>query len=368
VSAPLPVLALQGTARQQGQQHGEALREAVCHNVHLYLHRFQTDGQLPAAEVERRAAAYLEVFRREDPDYTEAMAGISEGSGRTLLEVAMLNARYEILYSAYSAIGVAEARGGCTAFAATREATADGHLWIGQTWDWIPGVRGALLRTEEGGLQTLTFTEAGIVGGKIGFNSAGVGLVINGLLSHLDDWSRLGTPFHLRTSRILRSRTLSEAVAHATSGTHGCSANFLVGQGGSGESVVDIETSPAGCTAIPPSGGLLAHANHFLRADALGIWQPLREERRSTYLRCRRMEDLLQEYGRQGPLALEDLKAILRDHEGYPDSVCRHPNPQLPEEERLETVFAALMDLDGLVMHYTAGPPCTAAWHTERLR
>jgi isopenicillin-N N-acyltransferase-like protein len=367
VSAPVPVLCLQGTPRQQGQQHGEALREAVCHNVDLYLHRFQTDGQLPAAEVERRAAAYLEVFRREDPAYAEAMAGIAEGSGRALLEVAMLNARYEILYSAYSAIGIAEARGGCTAFAATREATADGHLWIGQTWDWIPGVRGALLRTEEDGLQTLAFTEAGIVGGKIGFNSAGVGLVINGLLSHLDDWSRLGTPFHLRTARILRSRSLSEAVAHATGGVHACSANFLIGQGGSGESVVDIETSPAGCAAISPSGGMLAHANHFLRAHALGIWQPLREERRSTFLRCNRMESLLREHGRQGPLALEDLKAILRDHEGYPDSICRHPNPDLPEEERLKTVFAVLMDLDALVMHYAPGPPCTTAWQTEVL-
>ncbi len=368
---PLPVLTLRGKPREQGRQHGEALREAVAHNLELYLHRFLTDGRLTRQEVERRAAAYLEVFTRASPRYREAMEGIAEGSRRTLLEIAMLNARYEILYSAYSAIGMSEAAGGCTAFAASRAVTADGHLWIGQTWDWIPGVRGALLDLEEDGLRVLAFTEAGIAGGKIGMNAVGIGLVVNGLLSNLDDWARLGVPFHLRTAEILRSRTMAEAVARATEGVHACSANFLIARGGGGsngaEEVVDLETSPAGWVAHAPVGGTLAHANHFLQPHRLAIWQPLREERSSTFLRCERMAQLLAERTAAGPLTPSDLEALLRDHHGRPDSICRHPNPRLPQEERSETVFAVLMDLDALEMRYAGGPPCTIPFRTLSL-
>ena len=360
----LPVVALRGTTRERGRQHGEALRDRIHHNVELYLHRFATDARLTREEVERRAAAYLEVFTRQSPPYREVMEGIAEASGRTLPEIAMLNARYEILYSAYSAIGMAEAAGECTAFAAARTVTADGHLWIGQTWDWIPDVRGALLDMEEDGLRILAFTEAGIAGGKIGMNSAGIGLVINGLLSNLDDWSRLGVPFHLRTSGILRSRTMSEAVAQATEGVHACSANFLIARGtggrpGGAEEVIDLETSPGGWVSLTPSDGTLVHANHFLEPERLAIWQPLREERTSTYQRCDRMVGLLAERTAAGPLTADDLEALLRDHEGRPDSICRHPNPRLPEEERTETVFAVLMDLDALQMRYAGGTPCT---------
>jgi len=368
----LPVLTLRGSPREQGRQHGEALRGEVAHNLEVYLRRFLTDGRLTPGEVERRAAAYLEVFTRESPRYREEMEGIAEGSGRTLLEIAMLNGRYEILYSAYSAIGMAEAAGGCTAFAASRAVTADGHLWIGQTWDWIPGVRGVLVDLEEEGLRILAFTEAGIAGGKIGMNAAGIGLVVNGLLSNLDDWARLGVPFHLRTAGILRSRTLAEAVARATEGVHACSANFLIARGGGtgsngAEDVVDLETSPAGWVVHTPTDGMLAHANHFLQPERLAIWQPLREERSSTYLRCERMAQLLAERTAAGPLTVSDLEALLRDHHGRPDSICRHPNPRLPQEERSETVFAVLMDLDALEMRYAAGAPCAVPFRTLSL-
>jgi isopenicillin-N N-acyltransferase-like protein len=361
--------------------HGEALREEIRHNVELYLNRFLTDARLERAEVDRRGAAYLEVFARESPDYRETMEGIAEASGRTLAEIAMLNARYEILYSAYSAIGMEEAAGGCTAFAASRAVTTDGHLRIGQSWDWIPDVRGALLEITSNGLRILAFTEAGIAGGKIGMNSAGIGLVINGLLSHLDDWSRLGTPFHLRTARILGSRTFEEATAHATAGVHGVSANFLIARGrgrspgvdpdgraaASDGQIVDLETSPAGWVSLDPTAGTLAHANHFLQPERLSLWQPLREERSSTYQRCTRMEQLLAGRAESERLSASDLEDFLRDHEGHPDSICRHPNPHLPPDERTETVFAVVMDLDALEMRYAGGPPCTFSFATRTL-
>jgi isopenicillin-N N-acyltransferase-like protein len=363
----LPVVEARGTPREQGLAHGEALRDAVRHNVALYERRFRNDARLSAEQIRSRSVAYLGVFRTHEPAYVEAMEGVAEASGCGLEQIAMLNARYELMYSAYAAIGMEEAAGECTAFAASRSVTADGHLWIGQNWDWIPDVQGAILDVADGALLVLAFTEAGIVGGKIGMNSQGLGLLVNGLLSNHDDWSRLGIPFHLRTWRILRAPTFAEALAAATVGESACSANFLIARASDVEEVADLEVSPVGWQRLELHNGTLAHANHFLAPEPLGVWQPLREERQSTYHRCVRMEALLDERTRERRISVEEMAELLRDHDGHPDSICRHPNPALPHDERSQTVFSILMDLDARRMRYAAGPPCTAAFRESGL-
>ena len=57
-------------------------------------------------------------------------------------------------------------------------------------------------------------------------------------------------------------------------------------------------------------------------------------------------------------LHAQGLRSILRDHAGHPDSVCRHPNPALPEEERVETVVSVLQDLTARRMYVAGGTPC----------
>ena len=71
---------------------------------------------------------------------------MAAGSGHDLLDLLVLNLRYELLYYQYGvcAIGGAD---GCTAFAVLPAASANGHLLLGQNWDWIPEVKGAVLFT-----------------------------------------------------------------------------------------------------------------------------------------------------------------------------------------------------------------------------
>src|SRR5437867_1789030 len=253
----LRILDLPAVPFEAGYHHGREAADLIAHNLGVYFDRFQREARLSPNEVRGRARGYLPVIEAADPAYADAMRGAAEGSRLSLDDLAVLNARYELIYSQYSAIIQENAAhapaGGCTAFAVTPEASADGHLWLGQNWDWFPQVRGLVLRAQHpGGFTVAAFTEAGIVGGKIGMNSAGLGLVINGLLSHRDDWRRL------------RARML--------------------------------------------------HA--------------------------------------------QGLRSILRDHAGHPDSVCRHPNPALPEEERVETVVSVLQDLTARRMYVAGGTPC----------
>jgi isopenicillin-N N-acyltransferase-like protein len=237
---------------------------------------------------------------------------------------------------------------------------------MGQNWDWIPDVAGLMVHvTRADGLRILCFTEAGIAGGKIGLNSAGIGLAVNGLLSNMDDWRRLGKPFHARTWDVLCSATLEGAVHAATGGVRSCSANFLIGKAdapGAG-AAIDVEAAPPGFCTHQPTAGTLAHANHFRDPDSLGIWQPLVEEKRSTYHRCDRMERRLADATADGVTSAETLMEILRDHDGSPDSICRHPNPALPAAERYATVTSAVMDLHAGRMLVSSGPPCENAYN-----
>lgn len=348
----LPLVHLTGTPFAQGAQHGEALREQIAHNLELYFARFERELKLSRAETLARAGRYAQAISAQSPAYYEGMRGIARGSGFSMGEIAALNVRYELFYDEFVEKPMPD---GCTAFALLPEATAEGHLLLGENWDWIAGVRGAVLATAEpDGLRTLAFSEAGIFGGKIGLNSEGLGLMINGLTSQDDDWSRLRRPFHTRCYEILRCRDLDAAVAVVTGEGRSCSANFLLAQ--APDQVVNLETSPERAGASRCLGGCLVHSNHFVDPAALGIAERNVENNPHSKRRHARLEALLR--GR-GPLGLADVQAALRDHEGHPYSICFHVDPAEPPEEYYESVISAVVDLHERALYVSDGPPCS---------
>lgn len=346
----LPLLHLRGSPYEQGRQQGEALSERIDHNVALYFARFAGEVRLDSREVLARAARYLAAIEAHSPDYYAGMRGVADGCGRDLVELAALNVRYEILYYQFGANAMAD---GCTAFAVTPEATGE-RLLIGQNWDWIPGVQGALLHTvEPDGLETLSFTEAGIFGGKIGLNSAGLGLAVNGITTTDDDWSRLSAPFHARCYAILRARDLDTAIRVVADAPRACSTNFVIAQ--TPDQAVNIEAAPDRVRVIAPNGGCVAHTNHLLDPGALGVAEPPSDLRPGSCHRLARMNQLLRV---MRPATLESLQSALRDHDGAPNSICRHGDSSQPRDHRYMTIVSAIMDLEARAMYVSDGPPC----------
>jgi isopenicillin-N N-acyltransferase-like protein len=245
-------------------------------------------------------------------------------------------------------------RDGCTAFALLPEATAEGHLLMGQNWDWVPGVSGALLRVADpDGARVLGFTEAGIVGIKIGLNGAGVGLCINGMTTTDDDWTRPAKPFHLRCHEILRAPSFEAARAVVTDGERACTTNYLIAQ--APRRVVDLEASPLVIGALDCADGCLVHANHFEDPAGIGVTEPPNPMRVHSRFRARRLRELLCE---KRPLSAADVRARLRDHENRPNSVCRHEDESQPAAQRVRTLVSIVMDLDARRLWACAGPPC----------
>lgn len=355
----LPLVHLSGTPYQQGLAHGRALQRQIAHNLTLYFDRFEHEAHLSRAGVLLRAQQYAVVLEQHDPAYYAGICGIAAGAGSDLEQLIALNLRYEILYYQFghnaTAVRVPD---GCTAFAVAPGTTANGHLFIGENWDWIPDVAGALLHTRTAtGLVTLGYTEAGIFGAKLGLNSAGLGLMINGLTTTDDDWTRFGQPFHARCRAILHSQDLPTALAIATAEPRACSANFLLAQ--TPDQIVDIEVAPHQTRQWPATQGRCYHTNHFLAPRAMGIVEPAIERGPDSDERLARIAALLDT---PDPLTINDLQAALRDAAGAPDAICRQPNPADPPTERYATVISAIADLHAQVLWISDGPPDQAPY------
>jgi hypothetical protein len=106
------------------------------------------------------------------------------GGDVPLVDVATLNVRWEVIYSAWKEMtnddqgtGTTTRRentndtiDGCTTIGITALASADGKTYIKQNWDWLVPLEEKLflaVRRRENGPDSLAMTEAGIVRGKL---------------------------------------------------------------------------------------------------------------------------------------------------------------------------------------------------------
>lgn len=353
----LPILHLTGTPYEQGLAQGRELRGRVAHNVAVYFDRFQQETKLARDEVLRRARLYAPAIQAQNADYYAGMQGIADGSGFAFDEIVAINVRYEILYYQFKTLAMEEVihvTDGCTAFAVNPAGTTTNHLIMGQNWDWIPDVQGAVLHTTEAnGLATLSFTEAGIFGGKIGLNSVGIGLAVNGMTTTADDWTTLDKPFHLRAYEVLRQNTFADAVEVITGSGRGCSANYLIAQ--TPDHVADVEAAPPACNTLSWQGSCLVHTNHFVDPAGLGITEPPSDFKPRSHTRYNRMAALLEA---NLPVSVDTMKHLLQDHANAPASLCRHGDPERDASQQYHTVTSVIMDLHERVLHITDKQPC----------
>ena len=342
-----PLIETSGEAFERGHQYGEQTADLIQFNLAGYRRLFKYDAGLDWPEALTQARQYLHPIEQYAPHLLEEMRGIADGAGVSLDEILALNCRTEIL--SLAAIPLREE---CTALFVAPEATADGHTLVAQNWDWSNVLRGGavLLRVEQPGWPTvLTLTEAGMVG-KIGFNSAGVGVMTNFLRY---DHRRVGVPFHVILRDALDAPRLGLAVAAVYRDARADSGNYLLAHA-DGEAI-DLEATPSDVGFLYPQDGLLVHTNHFitprLQAGDVGI-----APSEHTLLRYGRAVHLLR--AQVGWITVETLKNVFRDHFNRPYSVCRHPNPGLAEIERGATLASTIVDLTAGEMYVTAGEPC----------
>ncbi|MGE3149647.1 MAG: C45 family autoproteolytic acyltransferase/hydrolase, partial [Pseudorhodoplanes sp.] len=331
----------------------------IQYNIETYFTRFEASGQT-REDARAEGRKWEAAISRQNANYQAEMAGIAKGAGVDGADIAILNARYEIAFTLFGRDAKKQEEllsvgpDGCSTFGLLPEATADGHTWLGQNWDWLEAIHGRalLLRVHrKNAPRYICLTEAGIVGGKMGVNECGIGLVENGLASEQDGANPYQKPFHVRCREVVEAERFEDALRPIVSSKRTCSANFVIGDA-AGE-IIDLETSPNHVSYLYPAGGVLTHSNHFLGTDH-GESQ-MEKISPNTLYRHARLRRLLERH--VGQLTIAHMSAAFADEFGSPNGICRLPDPLQIPAKRSMTVASVLIDLNARVMHVANGPP-----------
>ncbi|TXL86669.1 C45 family peptidase [Streptomyces sp. IB2014 016-6] len=335
---------------RRGLALGTAHAARIRDNIDAYRRLFEA-VRVDARDLRPYGEQALAEIEQWTPHLRTELVAVAEGAGVQAWEVAMVNARTEIL--------------------ATVGATAEGEcstaVYIGgpgaphtiQTWDWHDEMAAAKTLTayRPSAHRTVrAFTEAGVLA-KIGVNDAGLGVHFN-ILSHQDDGESIGVPVHAVARRVLdEAATVSEAADIARSARVSASTVLTVvtydGRRGDGAC---IELSPRGTAVVrPDSDGVLLHTNHFLD-PGLALGEDAAAAA-STHPRYKRMSDRRELIVSTDPA---HWLALLRVHEEDGAPLCCHPKPGLEFQFQWRTLLTIGIDLHGRRLRYHDGGPCTA--------
>ena len=355
----IPVITASGSPYDIGYQHGKQAKQAIQENFQFYLNLWKYFSGVKREQILREAPKFVPYIEKSDPELMEELKGISEGSDMQMEEIIALNSRYEMNFAFMASVSNHTPEG-CTAFALTSEATKNQHLLVGQNWDYKPGVKNSsiILRIKQVNKPNIIIhTEAGIIGQK-GFNSEGIGICINFLVCDRDAF-RPGLPTFIKVRSILNSKTLPDCLKVLMNFEGPNSVNMIIAHR-EGE-VIDVECMPDDTSFLHPEQGILTHTNHFLSLAFRGrdLGKRLVPD---TEIRNYRAFKFFQ--SKRGGLEYNTIMDVLKDHFGYPNSICRHRDERLHPNEHWETLTSMIINLTERKMFYTNGTPCSNEYET----
>jgi len=353
----VPFIEIDGDARERGRQHGEAAREQIRHSIAYYRGSFQRTAKLTWDQVVELSPRWVPIVEDYSPGITEEIRGIAEGAGVTFEEILALNGRGELSSGNPFLDGEYE---DCSSFALLPPASGDGHVWCGQNWDWRSetGQTVIVLRIVQPGKPTIVMqTEAGQVG-RHGVNSAGIALNANGLGVRFGKGLGIPQPFIRR--RILDSFDMQTALGAVFDSKQSICTNLLITHRDG--FAIDIETTPARHGWMYPTDGLLVHTNHFVAFVPEQIAATYRPFSVNSLWRLERLTQGLRKLrdARTPAASRAALRIALQDPFGYPDALCKHPNPRSTGTDRNETIASSIVDLTTGEYRLAAGHPCEA--------
>lgn len=263
-----------------------------------------------------------------------AYIGVASGAGVELADIIAINVRTEIAFGLFS--------DGCTALAWK----TDYASFLAQNWDWMEAQKANLIvltivQQDKPAIKMVT--EAGLIG-KIGLNSAGVGVCLNAIKVKGMDPTRL--PCHLGLRMVLESNSREEAVQKLEKYGIASSCHMLVADatGGVGLEWSSVEVQKVTMNASKQ----VFHSNHYLAKHA-GVedtnWLG------DSNFRVTRIEELCKSIAPY-PTA-QTVFDCFQDEANYPGAICRAQ----VDGSGSASLFNIVMDLEAREATVTLGRP-----------
>ena len=260
--------------------------------------------------------------------------GVADGAKVELSDIIAINVRTEIAFGLFS--------DGCTALSWRTE----GASFLAQNWDWNEEQKPNLIQLtiEQPEKPTIKMiTEAGLIG-KIGLNSAGVGICLNAIKAKGMDPTRL--PCHLGLRMALESWSREEAVRQLEKHGIASGCHMLVADATGG---IGLEWSAFDLRKITMNGKKqVFHANHYLM-DHIGVEEV--DWLVDSSFRTKRIEEVSKEIGDEPNM--QQVTELFKDEDNYPRSICR---AQLGPSFSA-TLFNIVMDLEAKRADVVIGRP-----------
>jgi isopenicillin-N N-acyltransferase-like protein len=364
---PFPLIEISGPPHERGRQYGQKAADRIRKGTSHYFAQLK-ELELDSAGLSALVRDYLPVIEAFEPAFIEEMHGIAEGANVPFEDIALLNARTEILKLAKPEIRARlkapEDPDGCTGLVVLPQAAGAGRLIHAQNWDWkreCAETAVVLKVRRDDGPDLMTFTEAGALG-RCGFNAVGIAITANYLESDRD-YRQVGVPLALIRRKVLESEHVALAMRTVYCTKKSAANNMIVSHRDG--VAIDFECAPDETFQVHPDRGLLVHANHFVSPVALTKLKDtgIANTPDSLY-RDIRVRELLQPH--LGAISFDTVKSALFDDFAYPWSVCRPPRRNL-SNNLSATVAMILMEPASGVMEVAPLPALNRQFTSYRL-
>ena len=306
LAAPrFPLVEVAGSSYEMGCQHGALAAQLIERHIH-WIERLTG---IPRSGLAERALAFVPHVEALSPALMDEVHGLAEGARISLGEALLCQVRTE----------AAQVNpGGCTLFALTGSATANGEPLVGQNLDLEPEYAevAILLRVspDDGRPAAVMVTFAGQLG-YAGMNEHGLAHFNASLYGY--QW-QLGVPRQALKRVMLEKRCVEECVT-LLGQHHVPSAASMMLCDGHGH-LAGLEMRPG--SVVRFAGGhpdCLLHTNHYLTPEFSALETGFLPDSRP---RLARLHELVRQHW--GCITVETMQGILADHQGDPAGICRH--------------------------------------------
>ncbi|PLB38507.1 putative acyl-CoA:6-aminopenicillanic-acid-acyltransferase [Aspergillus candidus] len=330
-----PRLVLKGTPKEIGLEHGHQLQHQIKDQLEIYKEMFEYTSKMDWSQVHELAEEFRATSEHNTPDIHAEMQGIAEGAGVGMLDIVALNCRSEISLGHFS--------DGCTSLSWKK---GEKNRVLSQNWDWTTrvGKNLAMVQIEQPDKPTIYMvTEAGIIG-KIGFNSAGVGVCLNAIKAPVCVSSKV--PIHVALRLCLESVSVDSALDRLNSlGGVASSQHILLADS---SKALGLELSPKGDVYLQEdANGMVMHTNHFIENKSVQEppWLP------SSPVRLERCQQLCRELLESGVAGNKIIPTLLRekifaDRYNAPEAICGSEVPSRHPIRQTSTLFNIVMNLE----------------------
>lgn len=327
--APLHFVELTGDSHRRGLRHGELLRTPIGRAVDFYHGFLAQYLSIDKAEARRRAAYFIEPTAKTSPLLMREFEGIAGGSGQRLEDIFTLSARYEVIYGAVTL-------GECSNVFVGPGRSRDGHVRLGQSWEWRPEVldfRAVFVARCDDVPDHIMVSECGQPG-KYGLNEHGLGFTATGLCC--EEKHSTGGDLAVVVARLALAQQ-DFAGATAAIRRHPPWATCSIFLGDDQGRAVNFEAAPSGLIEKPFKPDELAwHTNHCrLVAEPCTFADSL--------VRGERWAELT---AGTEPVGREMIEAWLADTRNGYNAICKPADPALSETVSwLQTMCSVVIDL-----------------------